>query len=75
MSIEDQVKDIIASKLMMSEELVDTNEKMENLGADSLDLVEIVMEVETQFNLNVPDERMEMFSTPNDIIDYVKQHT
>ena len=47
---------------------------MENLGADSLDVVEISMALEQEFNVSVPDEEIVNFKTPLDIYKYLQQH-
>ena len=47
---------------------------MENLGADSLDVVEISMAIEQEFNVSVPDEEIVNFKTPRDIVNYLKEH-
>jgi acyl carrier protein len=46
----------------------------DDLGADSLELVELVMAVEEEFGLQIPDEAEERFKTVGDVIDYVQQH-
>ena len=46
----------------------------DDLGADSLDVVEISMAIEQEFNVSVPDEEIVNFKTPRDIVNYLKEH-
>ncbi len=72
-SIEDQVKAIVAEQLGVKEEEV-TNEAsfVDDLGADSLDTVELVMALEEEFDTEIPDEEAEKITTVQQAIDYVK---
>ena len=74
--IEARVKKIIAEQLGVPESDV-TNEKafVADLGADSLDTVELVMEFEDEFDLNIPDEDAEKIQTVGDAIKYIEEHT
>ncbi|AIH03375.1 MULTISPECIES: acyl carrier protein [Thermodesulfobacterium] len=73
MSIEEKVIDIIAQKLNLSKDQVKPEASfIEDLGADSLDLVELVMAMEEAFGMEVPDEDAEKLRTVQDVIDYVK---
>lgn len=71
-SIEDQVKAIVAEQLGVKEDEV-TNEAsfVEDLGADSLDTVELVMALEEEFDTEIPDEDAEKITTVQQAIDYV----
>ena len=69
----DKIKDIIAEQLHIDGSLIgiDTN-LMEDLEADSLDSVEIIMAVEEEFDLAIPDEDAEKFRTVRDLVQYVE---
>lgn len=73
--IEEKVKSIIAEQLGVSLSLV-TNEKsfMEDLGADSLDTVELIIAFEDAFNFEIQDEEAEGLTTVQATIDYIKAH-
>jgi acyl carrier protein len=73
--IEARVKKIIAEQLGVEESQV-TNEKafVADLGADSLDTVELVMALEEEFECEIPDEEAEKISTVQAAIDYIKAH-
>lgn len=73
MSIEEKVIEIIAQKLNLSKDQVKPEASfVDDLGADSLDLVELVMAMEEAFGMEVPDEDAEKLRTVKDVIDYVK---
>ncbi|WP_038057783.1 acyl carrier protein [Thermodesulfobacterium hydrogeniphilum] len=73
MSVEEKVIDIIAQKLNLSKDQIKPEASfVEDLGADSLDLVELVMAMEEAFGMEVPDEDAEKLRTVKDVIDYVK---
>ena len=74
-SIEQQVKAIVAEQLGVKEEEV-TNDAsfVDDLGADSLDTVELVMEFEEEFDITIPDEEAEKIQTVGQAIDYIEQH-
>lgn len=72
MSIEDRVKKIIAEQLSVSEDkVVPEASFVGDLGADSLDTVELVMALEDQFETEIPDEDAQKILTVKDAIDYV----
>jgi acyl carrier protein len=72
--LEDKVKDIIAKELGVErEKLTDNASFMEDLGADSLDTVELVMEFEKEFNIDIPDEDAEKLRTVGDAMDYLRK--
>jgi acyl carrier protein len=71
--VESKVKEIIISKLGVGEAQITSSASFTNdLGADSLDTVELVMEFEKAFNVQIPDEDAEKISTVGDAINYLK---
>ncbi len=72
-TIEEKVKDIIVEQLSVNAEQVNPDAKfIEDLGADSLDTVELVMAFEEEFSIEVPDEEAEKLQTVGDVIRYVE---
>jgi len=72
-SIEDRVKDIIVDQLGVNADQVTLEAKfIEDLGADSLDTVELVMAFEEEFEIEVPDEEAEKLQSVGDVVTYVK---
>ncbi len=75
MSTEQKMIEIIASQLSVpKEKVVPEASFIEDLGADSLDLVELVMAMEEEFGLEIADEEAEKMQTVQDAINYVKEH-
>ena len=73
MSVEQRVKDIIVEQLSVSEEeVVPEASFVDDLGADSLDLVELIMVMEEKFEQEIPDEDAEKLQTVQDAISYIK---
>jgi len=73
MANEEKVKDIIAEKLSVDlEEVVPEATFTDDLGADSLDLVELIMSMEEEFDIDISDEDAEKLTTVQDAIDYIK---
>ncbi len=73
MSIEEKVMDMIAEELGLSREEVKPEATfIEDLGADSLDVVELIMKMEEEFGISIPDEDAEKIKTVQDAIDYIK---
>lgn len=71
--IEERVVEIICKQLDVEKEKVSPETSFINdLGADSLDIVELVMEFEEEFNTNIPDEDAEGIRTVGDVINYLK---
>ncbi|MBI2711416.1 MAG: acyl carrier protein [Bdellovibrio sp.] len=71
-SVEDKVKNIICDQLAVeSEKVVLTASFIDDLGADSLDIVELVMTMEEEFDLDIPDEDAEKMKTVGDVIKYI----
>jgi acyl carrier protein len=75
MSFEDKVKKIIAEKLSVDlEEVVPAASFVDDLGADSLDLVELIMSMEEEFDIDIPDEKAEKLITVKDAFDFIKEN-
>ena len=76
MSVEEKVKNIIVEQLGVDIEAVTAEASfIDDLGADSLDIVELVMAFEEAFDLDVPDEEAEKLKTVKDAVDYIKAKT
>ncbi len=74
--IEDKVRKIIVEQLGVEEgQVKDDASFVEDLGADSLDTVELVMTLEEEFECEIPDEEAEKITTVKQVIDYIKSHT
>ncbi len=74
-TIEQKVKSIIADQLGVGEEEIKpTSSFIEDLGADSLDIVELVMAMEEEFEVEIPDEEAENIKTVQDAVNYVTTH-
>jgi len=72
---EDRVKEIIAKELEVGvQQLTPEAKFIEDLGADSLDIVELVMALEEEFGLEIPDEDAEKMKTVGDAMNYLKSH-
>lgn len=76
MSVEEKVREIIVDQLGVDEKQV-TNDAafIDDLGADSLDTVELVMALEEEFDVEIPDEDAEKISKVQDAIDYINNNT
>jgi len=75
-SIADRVKEIIVNELGVEAEKVTPQASfVEDLGADSLDTVELVMAFEEEFGIDIPDEDAEQMQTVGQAIDYLKKHS
>lgn len=76
MAVDQKVKQIIVEQLGVDEAAVDdTASFVDDLGADSLDIVELVMAFEEAFDLDIPDEDAEKIGTVKDAVDYIKNKT
>ncbi len=70
--VENQVREIIVEKLQVAPEKVTLDSKFDSdLGADSLDLVDLMMMLEDKFSLNISDEEAEKLKTVSDVVDYI----
>ena len=75
MSTFDKVKDVIIDKLGVEEESIKSEAHfVKDLGADSLDTVELIMEFEKEFNVSIPDEEAEKIQTVGDAVAYLKDN-
>ena len=76
MSVEEKVKEIIVDQLGVDDKQVTTSASfIDDLGADFLDTVELVMALEEEFDIEIPDEDAEKIVMVQDAIDYIKNHT
>lgn len=74
-SLEDRLKGIIVDQLgVEAEKVVESANFISDLGADSLDIVELVMAMEEEFDLEIPDEDAEKIKTVGDAVNYLKSH-
>mgnify|MGYP003298461562 FL=1 len=74
-NIEQRVKKIVAEQLGVNEaEIKNESSFVDDLGADSLDTVELVMALEDEFEMEIPDEQAEKITTVQQAIDYAKAH-
>jgi acyl carrier protein len=75
-NIEAKVKKVVAEKLGVDEASIKNEASfVDDLGADSLDTVELVMALEEEFSCQIPDEDAEKITTVQEAIDYVKSHS
>ena len=71
----DKVKEIIIEQLGVAETaVVGEASFIDDLGADSLDIVELIMAIEEEFDLEIPDSDAEKVVTVNDVVDYIKEN-
>ncbi len=76
MAVEDKIREMIVEQLGVSaEEVVPEASFVDDLGADSLDIVELVMAIEEEFSLEIPDEEAERIQSIQDAISYVEERT
>lgn len=74
-SLDEKVKQIIVEQLSVDEaEVTPTAHFIDDLGADSLDIVELVMAFEEAFEIEIPDEDAEKIATVKDAVDYIQSH-
>jgi len=72
----DKVKEIIVDQLGVEEEEVTPEASfIDDLGADSLDIVELIMALEEEFGLEIPDDEAEKISTVNDAVEYIRENS
>ena len=71
----EKVKEIVRDKLGVDEsKITETAYFVNDLGADSLDVVEFVMQVEKEFNITIPDEEATKLATVGDAVKYIEEH-
>ncbi len=76
MSVEEKVKEIIVDQLGVDEkQVISTAAFIDDLGADSLDIVELVMALEEAFEIEIPDEDAEKIATVENAIEYINKNT
>jgi acyl carrier protein len=75
-SVEQKVIEIVCEHLAVNKEQVTRNTNfIEDIGADSLDIVELIMELEEEFDIQIPDEQAEKIKTVGEAIDYIERET
>ena len=75
MSTFDKVKEVIIDKLVVEEDKIVTEASfVDDLGADSLDTVELIMQLEEEFGLEIPDESAEKMTTVQSAVDYIEKN-
>ena len=76
MAVEEKVRKIVAEKLSVDEEeVVPEASFVDDLGADSLDLVELIMAMEEAFDIEISDEEAEKLQTVKDAVNYIASHS
>ena len=76
MSVQDRVIEIVSEQLNVSKEQITPETSFINdLGADSLDLVELVMEFEDEFDITIPDDEAEQIKTVGQAVKYIEEHS
>ncbi len=76
MAVEEKVKKVVAEKLSVEpEEVVPEASFVDDLGADSLDLVELIMAMEEAFDIEISDEEAEKLQTVKDAVNYIQSHS
>jgi acyl carrier protein len=73
-NVEERVKKIVAEQLGVKEDIANDASFVDDLGADSLDTVELVMALEEEFECEIPDEEAEKITTVQQAIDYVEKN-
>ena len=71
----ERIKPIIAEQFDVEEESISNDTKFEEIGADSLDIVELVMALEEEFDIEIPDASIEDITTVNDLVKFIKGKT
>ena len=73
MALIDDIKEVVVEQLSVNPDEVKENSKfVEDLGADSLDVVELVMALEEKFDIDIPDDEAEKIGTVQDVINYIE---
>ncbi len=72
----DKIKEIIVEQLGVEEDAVTLDSNIqEDLGADSLDIVDLIQTIEDEYDLSIPDEAVEEIKTVGDIVNYIEKNT
>ena len=75
MSTFDKVKEVIVDKLGVEEDKIETSSSfVDDLGADSLDTVELIMQLEEEFGIEIPEESAEKMTTVQQAVDYIEEN-
>ncbi len=75
-AIFDKVKEIIVEQLGVEEDIVKSEASfIDDLGADSLDIVELIMALEEEFDIEIPDAEAEKVTTVNDVVEYISHNS
>lgn len=74
MSVLDKVKAIVVEQLGVDEEEINLETSFAELNADSLDIVELIMALEEEFDLDIPDEEAEKIRTVGDAVNFIKEN-
>jgi acyl carrier protein len=71
----EKVQEALVNQLGIdAEDITEDSKIMEDLGADSLDVIELVMILEEEFDMEIPDSDIEELSTVGDVVEYIKEH-
>ncbi|EYE89308.1 acyl carrier protein [Fervidicella metallireducens AeB] len=70
--VKERISDILG---VDADEVTMESSFMDDLGADSLDVVELIMALEEEFEIEIPDEEAEKIQTVGDVVEYIKEHT
>jgi len=70
--VKDRISDILGVE---SDDITMESSFVDDLGADSLDIVELIMALEEEFEIEIPDEEAEKIQAVGDVVDYIKEHT
>ncbi|CEI58994.1 Acyl carrier protein [Candidatus Portiera aleyrodidarum] len=75
LNLEKKIKSIVSKKLNINPNIIKTNSLfIEELGADSLDIIELIMTLEEEFNIEITDETSNNIKNINDVINYIKNY-
>ncbi len=76
MALIDEVKEVVAEQLNVNaDDIKEESKFVEDLGADSLDVVELIMELEEKFDIEIPDADAEKIATVGDAVKYIEEHS
>jgi acyl carrier protein len=70
--VKERISDILGAE---PDDITLESSFVDDLGADSLDIVELIMALEEEFDIEIPDEDAEKIQTVGDVVDYIKEHT